>query len=112
MVVRFLTLILALDKQNMRLELRQWPTATDRSLVGLGPEFSPKGFGSSTMRSGVPSASNSALNLYPWISVNFVKADSDKLTFLVKFSSGHGAYGCAFSFLSDAIKQSLWYIFP
>jgi hypothetical protein len=22
------------------------------------------------------------------------------------------AYGSAFSFLSDAIKQSLWYIFP
>lgn len=78
MVSRFLMLIRALVRQKRRLELRQCPTATDRSRVGSGPEFSPRGFGSSTMRAGVPSASNSALNLYPWMRVNFVKAYSDK----------------------------------
>jgi hypothetical protein len=76
-VSRFLALILAFDRQNRRLELRQWPTATDRSLDGLGPALSPVGSTSSIMRSGMPSASNSALNLYPWMRFSFVTADSD-----------------------------------
>jgi hypothetical protein len=43
----------------------------------LGPELSPMGSTSSTMRSGMPSASNSALNLYPWMRFSFVTVDSD-----------------------------------
>ena len=76
-VSRFLASILALDKQNRRLELRQWPTATDRSLDGLGPALSPMGSTSSTVRSGMPSASNSALNLYPSMRFSVVTFDSD-----------------------------------
>jgi hypothetical protein len=47
------------------------------------------GLGSSTMRSGMPSDSNSALNLYLWISFSFVKIELDNPHFSVNFSSGY-----------------------
>ena len=53
-----------------------------------------------TMRSGMPSASNSALNLYPWISFNFVKDDSD-ISYSSQFWLCSWFLGLAVCFSSD-----------